>query len=71
MQMIIGILLGLMIPVAGVIGFVCGVTVTAKKMAEQFVKYKAEIKMILGETCSLDTEADKEHVWKRIDEIKL
>ena len=70
MQLAIGIFLGILIPTAVFIGFGIGVKFTAKNSAERFVKYKAEIKMILGETHSLDTEADKAHIWERIDEIK-
>lgn len=71
MQLVIGIIMGITIPLAAFIGFGAGVKMTAKRSAEQMVKYKAEIKMILGETCSLDTEADKAHVWERIDRIKF
>lgn len=70
MQMIIGIIMGFMIPMAAFIGFCVGVKLTAKNAAERFTKYKAEIKMILRETCSLDTEPDKAAVWERIEEIK-
>lgn len=71
MQMIIGIIVGILIPAAAIIGFGAGVKMTAKEAGERMVKYKAEIKMILGETCSLDTEADKAHVWDRIKKIKF
>lgn len=70
MQIIIGIILGILIQMAAFIGFGAGVKMTGKEAAKRAVKYKAEIKMVLGETHSLDTEADKEHVWKLIDEIK-
>ena len=70
MQLIIGIIVGIIIPAAAIIGFGAGTKMTAKEAAERMVKYKAEIKMILGETCSLDTEADKAAVWERIDNIK-
>lgn len=71
MQMIIGIILGITIPLAGFIGFGAGVKMTEKVMNERIEKYKAEIKMVLGETHSLDTEADKAYVWERIKEIKF
>ena len=70
MQMIIGIILGITIPLAAIIGFGAGVKMTGKETAERFVKYKAEIKMIIGETHSLDTEADKKYVCEQIDRIK-
>ena len=70
MQLTMGIFLGILIPTAVFVGFGIGVKLTAKNSAERFVKYKAEIKMILGETHSLDTEADKAHIWKLIDNIK-
>ena len=70
MQLTIGIFLGILIPTAVFVGFGIGVKLTAKNSGERFVKYKAEIKMILGETHSLDTEADKAHIWERIDNIK-
>ena len=71
MQMIIGIILGILIPAAAVAGFMTGIWFTTKKDAERFVKFKAEVrKMILEETHSLDTEADKEYVWSLIDKIE-
>ena len=70
MMIIIGILLGLLIPLAAFVGFGLGVKMTDKAERERFVKYKAEIKMVLGETHSLDTEEDRAHVWDLIDRIK-
>lgn len=70
MQLIIGIIMGITIPLAAFIGFGAGVKMTGKHAAERMVKYKAEIKMILGETHSLDTEEDKAHVWDLIEGIK-
>lgn len=70
MQLVIGIIMGITIPLAALIGFGAGVKMTAKHAAERMVKYQEEIKKILGETHSLDTEADKAYVWDLIKGIK-
>ena len=70
MNTIIGILLGIMIPVAAFAGFFTGVHFAITPTAEKAIKYKKEIKKIIRSGKSIDTEADQDYVCRLIDEIK-
>ena len=70
MNIIIGILLGIMIPAAAFAGFFAGVHFTLKPTAEKVVKYKREIKKIIRSGKTIDTKADQDYICELIDEIK-